>query len=557
MNRACLEDEPNMNRPDAAVTAGRGAVLALRRMTYRSKIAAVIGFAALAVMLAVGLSVWTIQSTDRHIRQANVAQSLLTEHLQLSVHAYRLFKQLTDEILLGSAANQSVVRNKRQAIAESLDRIRRLELVQRRALGAEAVPGAVEDTDELEAAIELIIRDFQVALQLPPGPERSSRVDAILEERIDVGFRDRVNTALERQRDVVDSMNNRIHTVHARSMGVSVALVLATVLVGLGLGWLLVRGIASPLDTLRTAAETWSQGDFAHKIPASADGEFNRITRTFNDMADGLAEFAQQSEQTEQELQAAVAARTAELSAANQALRRADEVRRHFFADVSHELRTPLTVIRGEAQVALREQARSGEEYRDALGIVLEQAVGLSRLVDDMLFIARTDAERIRLMRQPIELDRLFEAVRRETAGLAAQRDVALETSVDPQVAELVADPDRIRQLLIILIDNAIRFSPAGAVVHICARLQGDQVALSVSDSGPGIDSQDLPYIFDRFFRGAGNAGADRGAGKGSTSGLGLGLAVAKAIVTAHGGTIAGASPPGEGTTITATLPRQ
>ena len=532
-------------------------VLACARMTYRSKIALVIGFAALAVMVAVGLSVWTIQSTDRHIRQANVAQSLLNEHLQLSVHAYRLFKQLTDEILLGSAANQSVVRNKREAIAASLDRIRRLELVQRDALGADAAPGAVEDTDELDAAIELIIRDFQVALQLPPGPERSSRVDAILEERIDVGFRDRVNTALDRQRDVVDRMTNRIYTVHARSMGVSVALVLATILVGLALGWLLIRGIASPLDTLRTAAQTWSQGDFEHRIPASADAEFNQITRTFNGMADRLAEFAQQSERTEQELQAAVAARTTELSAANQALRRADEVRRHFFADVSHELRTPLTVIRGEAQVALRGQARSGEEYRDALGIVLEQAVGLSRLVDDMLFIARTDAERIRLTRRPVQLDQLIESVASETAGLAAARDVSIESSVDPQARELVADPDRIRQLLMILIDNAIRFSPAGAAVRVGAERRDGQVALSVRDAGPGIDSQDLPYIFDRFFRGAGNAAQDRDVAHSSTNGLGLGLAVAKAIVTAHGGHIAGASPPGEGTINTATLPRQ
>lgn len=523
-------------------------------MTYRSKIAAVIAFAALAVLSAASLSIWSVSSTDQHIKQANMAQGLLNEHLQLSVHAYRLFKQLTDEILLGSDANQSVVRNKREAIAQSLARIRRMELDQREALGADAVPGAVEDTDELENSIELIIRDFQAALQLPPGQERSARVDAILEERIDVGFRDRVNAALERQRGVVDRMKNRIQSVHARSVGVSVALVLATIMIGLAMGVLLVRGIAVPLDTLRQAAQTWAQGTFSHRIPMSSDAEFNRITTTFNDMADRLGEFDKQRERTEQELQAAVASRTAELSAANQALQRADDVRRQFFADVSHELRTPLTVIRGEAQVALRGDGRSDDDYREALRIVLEQAVSLSRLVDDMLFIARTDAERIRLMREPLQLDRLIDGVTGETARLADARDVRIAANVAPDATALTADPDRVRQLLIILIDNALRFSPAGGVVHVTTRLDGERLAISVQDQGPGIDSQDLPHIFDRFFRGSSERGTHQNAS--STGGLGLGLAVAKAIVTAHGGEIAGHSPSGEGTTITAWFPQ-
>lgn len=520
-------------------------------MTYRWKIGLVVAFAAFAVLLAAGLSFWTVKATDRNIRHANVAQDLLNQHLQMSVHAYRLFKQLTDEILLGSDANQSVVRNKREAIAQSLTQIRRLELEQRQALGPEIAPGAVEDTDELEQAIELIIRDFQTTLQLPPGPERSERVDAILEERIDVGFRDRVNAALERQRAVVDRMNNRIRRVHAQSVGASVGLVLTTLVLGLAMGWLLVRGIAGPLDTLRTAAETWSQGAFGHRIATSADAEFNRIAATFNNMAERLGEFDRQRERTERELQEAVAARTTELSAANQALQRADGVRRQFFADVSHELRTPLTVIRGEAQVALRGTARSGDDYREALSIVLEQAISLSRLVDDMLFIARTDAERIRLMRQPLQLDRLIDAVARETGSLAETRQVLIKTDLAPDATQLLADPDRIRQLLIILVDNAIRFSPAGGTVTVTTRSTAQTLRLSVQDQGPGIDSQDLPHIFDRFFRG----GSESGQSQSSTGGLGLGLAVAKAIVTAHGGDIVGSSPPGQGTTITATIP--
>ena len=529
-------------------------------MTYRTKIAVVVAFAALAVLLAAVISIWSVKSTDAHIRQANLAQDLLSEHLQLSVHAYRLFKQLTDEILLGSKANQSVVRNKRQAIARSLTEIRRLELEQRDALGANFVPGTVEDTDDLEQAIELIIRDFRTATQLLPGPERSERVNAVLEERIDVGFRDRVNAALERQRSVVDRMNAQIHTVHARSVGVAVGLVLTTALLGLAMGWLLVRGIAAPLDTLRSAAQTWAQGDFKHRIGNSADAEFNRIAGTFNTMAERLGEYAQQRENAERELQHAVAERTEELSKANDALQRADAVRREFFADVSHELRTPLTVIRGEAQVALRGQARSADDYRDALNIVLEQSIGLSRLVDDMLFIARTHAERIRLARQPIDLAELVGAVSRESARLAEARNVEIKAEIADAAETLNADPDRIRQLLLILIDNAIRYSPPGAAVTVASEAQGQNLTLSVRDEGAGIDPQDLPHIFDRFFRGSSErnrADGDYKQGGNTSVGLGLGLAVAKAIVDAHGGSIAGHSEPGQGTTITARFPHE
>lgn len=529
-------------------------------MTYRTKIAVVVAFAALAVLLAAGMSIWSVKSTDANIRQVNLAQDLLSEHLQLSVHAYRLFKQLTDEILLGSNANQSVVRNKRQAIARSLSEIRRLELEQRDALGADFAPGAVEDTDDLEQAIELIIRDFRTATQLPPGPERSQRVDAVLEERIDVGFRDRVNAALERQRSVVDRMNARIQAVHAQSVGIAVGLVLATALMGLAMGWLLVRGIAAPLDTLRGAAQTWAQGDLKHRIGKSADAEFNHIASTFNTMAERLNDFAQQREHAERELQHAVAERTEELSKANDALQRADAVRREFFADVSHELRTPLTVIRGEAQVALRGQTRSADDYRDALNIVLEQSIGLSRLVDDMLFIARTHAERIRLARQPLDLLAVISAVAQESARLAEARNVSIETDIGDAANTLHADPDRIRQLLLILIDNAIRYSPAGAAVSVASQIQGQNLVLSVRDTGAGIDPQDLPHIFDRFFRGSSErnrADGDYNQGGNTSVGLGLGLAVAKAIVDAHGGTIAGHSEPGQGTTISASFPHE
>ena len=520
-------------------------------MTYRSKIGVVVAFSTLAVLLAAVLSIWSVKATDRHIHQANLAQDLLNEHLQLSVHTYRLFKQLTDEVLLGSTANQSVVRNKRQAIAESLGKIKALEIEQRDAIGEEFAPGAVEDTVELEQLIDLIIRDFTSALQLPPSSERSQRVDAILEERIDVGFREQVNAALARQRSVVALMNNRIESVHSQALGVAVGLVLITTVLGLAMAWVLVRGIARPLDTLNHAANLWIDGKFDYRIPSTPDAEFNQISTNFNTMAERLARFTAQQARTERELQEAVDSRTRELMEANQALERSDNVRRQFFADVSHELRTPLTVIRGEAQVALRGDSRTKADYQDALAIVLEQSIGLSRLVDDMLFIARTDAERIRLMRENVALNTLLESVVKESSVLTADNHVAIHTNLDPAIPDLLLDPARIRQLLVILIDNARRFSPSQGCIHLQTKREDQGVVITVEDQGPGIDPQELPYIFDRFFRGTSANSRDNS----ESAGLGLGLAVAKAIALAHGGDIRADSHPDSGTTMTITLP--
>jgi two-component system, OmpR family, sensor kinase len=517
---------------------------------YRRKILLVALLAVAIVGAAALLAVWSVKSTERHLNQAEIAHNLLAEHLQLSVRSYRLFKQLTDEILIGRAANQSDVRNKRAIISVSLARIRDLELEQRSALGADAAPGAVEDTDALEALIDTIIDEFESLLALPPGTPRGERVTSILEDRIDVSFREAVNAALERQQGVVRTMNQQVDRVHVQLVGLSTALALAALFGALGASQLLVRGIARPLDALQEGARRLGEGHFDHRVPRGFDSEFDQMAVAFNGMAEQLSAQHASREDIRRQLEDAVDKRTRELTEANAALQRADDVRRHFFADVSHELRTPLTVIRGEAQVALRAAERDPQEYREALQAVLDQSIGLSRLVEDMLFIARADAQTIRLNRRPIDPTELTADILREMRRVADARQVTLTPAPVTDGPALLGDPDRLRQLLIILVDNAVRYSPAGGRVTVHWTPVEAGWELAVEDGGSGIDPQDLPYIFDRFFRGHGETHDDR-----ATTGLGLGLAVAKAIVTAHGGQIGAESAPGTGCTIRAHLP--
>ena len=514
---------------------------------YRRKL---IGFAvasALIVLAAAILVVWSSRITAIQINQVNTANALLAEHLQLSSTSYRLFKQLTDEILFGTVANQAKVRNKRALISESLGRIRLLEQQQRDALGPESTRGTVEDTDDLEFLIDAIIAEFEeILVATDIGTGEDPQVRFILEERIDIGFREAINTAVDRQSGVVAALNDRIDNIHMMMFWGSVILALGTAGLTLIGVFRLVRAMSAPVDSLTRGAEAIAQGDFSHRVPRGFDQEFDNIAAAFNMMADQLATKNVDREQAQRELEYQVAQRTAELTEANAALKKSDAVRRNFLADVSHELRTPLTIIRGEAQVALRREDRQPEEYRDALHCVLEQSVSLSHLVDDLLFVVRADAGSLRIERQTVDLGGLLTDLERDLRGLTREKDIAIGIEVDSTVS-VVADPDRLRQLLVILIENAIRHSSEGTDVSVSARSLDDSVEVLVKDQGHGIDAVDLPFIFERFYRGS--RASERGGG------MGLGLTVARAIVIAHGGQIEAESEVGIGTTIRVMLP--
>ncbi len=212
-----------------------------------------------------------------------------------------------------------------------------------------------------------------------------------------------------------------------------------------------------------------------------------------------------------------------------------------FLADVSHELRTPLTALQGNVDL----MRRMGEADPESLSAMQEELARMTRLVGDLLFLARTDAGGLPIQKQPVDFDTVFLDVYRQAQHLSSSVCIEL---VEVDQVRLLGDADRLRQLLLNLVDNAVKYTPAGGKVRLSLSKENGVAQISVSDSGVGIPAQHIPFIFDRFYR------VDKARTR-AQGGSGLGLSIAQWIAQAHGGEIAVSSEVGKGTTFTVTLP--
>ncbi|MCZ8187511.1 MAG: ATP-binding protein [Beijerinckiaceae bacterium] len=330
-------------------------------------------------------------------------------------------------------------------------------------------------------------------------------------------------------------------------VGTTAALVLAALALAIGFA----QALRTPLLALAEGAAALREGRLAHRIKLDASNEFGEVARSMNVMAEELTAHRAREAEARQALEVQVARRTAELTAALTFRKEAEARRRQLFADVSHELRTPTTAIRGEAQVALRGGEKPTEEYRQSLRRIEDATRQLGATIDDLLTMARSDIDSLSLRHKPVDLGRVLDEAFSLGTAMAQSRGVRLEAEPWPAGLSMLGDEDRLRQMLLALIDNGIRYSNPGGIVQLAARQperQPNTVELSIRDQGIGIAPDALPDVFERGFR-APNARVH------AVDGSGLGLPIALMLARGHGGDIRLSSIPGEGTVAIVTLP--
>ncbi len=285
----------------------------------------------------------------------------------------------------------------------------------------------------------------------------------------------------------------------------------------------LIASMRRPLQDLVDASGQLAGGDLDARVKVGGLSETATLGSAFNEMAEELQRRAGERDQL-------------------------DRMKDEFVLTASHELRSPLTSVQGFAELLMLEREKLTPTQAETVEVILDNTRHLVRLLNDLLDLARSDAGRLTIRPVPTGVTSLIEEAVRTMRAQFDARKQELSEAIDPELPDVEADRDRIRQVLVNLLTNANEYCPEGAAIEVKARRVGAEVEIDVSDNGPGIPEQQLEHIFERFSRG--DAGETQRVG-----GTGLGLAISKSLVELHGGTIGAASILGSGSTFRVRLP--
>lgn len=295
-------------------------------------------------------------------------------------------------------------------------------------------------------------------------------------------------------------------------------LVLATLF-----SWLLSRSLSRPLLKMKDVANAMSRGDYSRSINIKSKDEIGMLADSLNTLSHDLEEKINQ-------------------------LRRIDDTRRDFVAGVSHELRTPLTIIQGNAEALLDGVIEDKDKQRDFLINIYEESLRLKRLSNELLDMRKIETGQVNLYKEKVNASEIFFNVVSRMQHLAKQRGIILNLSVPEQPVILYLDTDRLGQVLINLIDNALRFSRSEVTIEL--KDFPDKIKVQISDNGPGIPEAERNLVWDKFYK------VDKSRSR-SAGGTGLGLSIVKQLIELHGGTVCLTSREGEGTTFIFTIPKE
>lgn len=285
----------------------------------------------------------------------------------------------------------------------------------------------------------------------------------------------------------------------------------------------LISSMRRPLEDLVEASGRLAGGDLDARVKIGGLSETATLGSAFNEMAEELQRRAGERDQL-------------------------DRMKDEFVLTASHELRSPLTSVQGFAELLLLEREQLSPKQAETVEVILDNTRHLVRLLNDLLDLARSDAGRLTIKPVPTEAAGLVEDAVRTMRAQFDSRDQSLVLEIEPDLPEIEADRDRIRQVLVNLLTNANEYCPEGARIEVKARRDAADVEIHVSDDGPGIPAEQLEHIFERFSRG--DAGETQRVG-----GTGLGLAISKSLVELHGGAITADSTPGVGSAFHVRLP--
>lgn len=488
------------------------------------------------VGLMVAVILFGLRLTDEFVTRIDGVHRRFEVIAELEAHANNYAEQIAEVLLLGPEQKPDFD----AARAEMDEAFERLAAVTRAEVstldGLDEIQRELSDVEGASRMTELynaIDRAAQEVFALQADGRQDQAVAIFrreVEYRLSNDFEALIEAALQDERSEVAAERAEVREQQQVAFIGAGALSFVALAVGGFLGISLHRSIVRPMRELAAGADAIAAGRFEHRIPERGNDEFAAVSRSFNAMAQAVEEQRAHLVSAQSRLETEVASRTQELQDVNARLRDLDERRVQFLADVSHELRTPLTILRGEADFALRGAGRP-EQDREALTRIQGQAIEMGRLLDDLIAFARSDAEDQSFEPVLLTASEVVATAVQEGSVLAEPHDILIEARLEPgpegNRSRIRGDGRRLRQALLIGIDNAVKYSPRGSRIMVEMNRREEMLHIAIRDEGEGVPAGDKPFVFDRFYRG-GTGG----------HGIGIGLAIAKSIVERHGGSV-------------------
>jgi signal transduction histidine kinase len=529
----------------------------VRPFLFSVRLTAALAILGLIAALQGGLAIWAVGLAEKHVQRGRVAADIQHAFVVLSSDKQRLRTWVAQRQFGAGAADTM----RDELLANMLGTLRRLDELSRLAVGLDESPAARQRQAERGEALKVLDRSLvQLAQGLAKAPALTTDADAASAWMAAQDLFDKLE-GRDLRRLLSDSLVREEESVREKRIDTDVTLgwlrsfwfgsTAALLMAALLLAAYFARALSKPLLRLSQGAQALGAGDLAHRIPVDTFDEFSQAARSMNGMAEELAAHRGREREAREVLEKEVEARTAELTAALDTLHEGEARRRRLLADISHELRTPTTAIRGEAQVTLRGSDKPIIEYKGSLQRIADTAHQLGLVIDDLLTMAKSDMDALSLNRKTINLVGVLDDVVSHGAAMARAGQVQLAHEAWPDPLPMSGDADRLRQLLLILIDNAVRYSRPGGTIKIAARRiheGADWIAILVEDNGIGIEDDELGLIFERNHRTA-------RARLHSPEGSGLGLPIARFLAHRHGGDISISSGTQGGTTAMVMLP--
>ncbi len=504
----------------------------------------------LIMVLTVTAGLVALQQHGLFLERSVAAHRVYASYRSVSDHTYRKLSSIADIAITGSDRDSDARQRNQAALQSALLDVRDYIDAESKLYPEGSAATALQLFDEIEFLAGEIVRYSVLVRRAAARLDQQAAIEALESLRspeIEGAFDSRIDRALAEQLRHVQDTGEQAAELSAKITGFAPFLVLLLTSIGALLMITTWRALSQSLRAFNDAISAYREGNFSHRIERVGEAEFSALAVAFNRMAAEVATQRERERKSQENLEMQIGLRTQELERSNQQLATISERRKRFLADISHELRTPLTIIRGEADVALRGDTKTIEQYKDALLRVREQSIHTARLVQDLLFVARTEDGQAPLHLRAEAMVPLVKEVCEELRRLAQDRAIEIDESYGDAGLVAAVDAGRIKQVITILIDNAIKYSNENSTVKVSLYAVGNFVEMSVTDTGIGLSAEQSANAFTRYYRGNDSANAPVGTG--------LGLPVAKAIVEAHRGQIALDGEQGYGTTATVLLP--